>query len=207
MPEAALQRQPGCGRAERNRGGRTTANLRAAAVCIALLLSAPIAAAQSIESAPEHSIKAAYLYNFASYVDWPPAALDSPDAPFAIGVLGDEQIAAELVPLMRGRQVHGRPIAVRQVQSGDELAGLHVLFIGRESAPALARLLDDARDNSVLVVTEWDGALEAGSAINFRLVDQRVRFEVSVDAADAGGLAISSRMLAVAERVVPRSGE
>ena len=183
------------------------AKLRAAAVCIALLLAAPIAAAQSVESAPEHSIKAAYLYNFASYVDWPPSALDVQDAPFAIGVLGDEQVAAELAPLMRGRQILGRPIAVRQVQSGDDLAGLHVLFIGRGSAAALPRLLDEARDHAVLVVTEWDGALEAGSAINFRLIDQRVRFEVSLDAADACGLSVSSRMLAVAERVVPRSGE
>ncbi|HEX2139806.1 MAG TPA: YfiR family protein, partial [Woeseiaceae bacterium] len=119
----------------------------------------------------------------------------------------DEQVAAELGSMMRDREVHGRPIEVRLVQNGEELAELHVLFIARERAPALVQLRDIARENAVLVVTEWDGALEAGSAINFRLVDHRIRFEVSLDAADASGLSISSRMLVVAERVEPRSAQ
>lgn len=172
-----------------------------------MLLSGPIAAAQSVESAPEHSIKAAYLYNFASYADWPPSALGSRDSPFAVGVLGDEQVAAELASMTRDREVHGRPIEVRKLQDSEHLAGLHMLFIARDSAAALARLRDAAREHSVLLVTERDGSLEAGSVINFRLVDQRVLFEVSLVAAGESGLSISSRMLAFAERVVTEDEE
>lgn len=183
------------------------ASLRAAAACAALLISGSIAAAQPVESAPEHSIKAAYLYNFATYVDWPPSALGNDDRSFVIGVLGDERVAGYMAAMTADREVHGRPIEVRQVESSDHVDSLHMLFIARDSADALPRLRDAARGHSVLVITEWEGALDSGSVINFRPVDDRIRFEVSLDAAEGCSLSVSSRMLAVAERVLPRSGE
>jgi YfiR/HmsC-like len=183
------------------------ASLRAAAACATLLISGSIAAAQSVESAPEHSIKAAYLYNFATYVDWPPEALGDADPSFVVGVLGAERVAEYMAAMTADREVHGRPIEVRQVASGDPVDSLHMLFVASDGAEALPRLRGAAREHSVLVVTEWEGALESGSVINFRLVDNRIRFEVSLAAADGCGLSISSRMLAVAQRVLPRNGE
>ncbi|HET6630449.1 MAG TPA: YfiR family protein [Woeseiaceae bacterium] len=183
------------------------ARLRAAGTCAALLICGPIATAQPVESAPEHSIKAAYLYNFATYVDWPPEALGDADPVFVVGVLGAARVAGYMAAMTAGREVHGRPIEVRQVASGDSVDSLHMLFIAADSAGALPRLRDAAREHSVLVVTEWEGALDSGSIINFRLIDQRIRFEVSLAAADRCGLSISSRMLSVAQRVLPRSGE
>jgi hypothetical protein len=166
---------------------------------------AAIAAAQPISSAPEHSIKAAYLYNFAAYVQWPQAALAEPDASLVIGVFGDEFVADELEAMTRGRPVGGRRMEVKRVAAGSSLAGLHMLFIGGEPAD-MPRLISDARAHSVLVVTELRDALDSGSVINFRLIDDRVRFEISLDAADESGLIISSRLLAVAEDVRPRRG-
>ena len=183
------------------------ATLWAAAACAALLISGSIATAQSVESAPEHSIKAAYLYNFATYVDWPPEALGDADPAFVIGVLGAEPVAEYMAAMTADRIVHGRPIEVRRVASVDPVDSLHMLFIARDSAEALPRLGDAAREHSVLVVTEWEGALDSGSVINFRLIDNRIRFEVSLDSADGCRLSLSSRMLAVAQRVLPRSGE
>ena len=180
---------------------------RAALGCVALLLSAAAANAQSVDSAPDYSIKAAYLYNFAIYVEWPPAALGDADASFVIGVLGDGRIADYLASMTAPRTVLGRPIEVRQVEPGDPLDALHMLYIGRDGSGALPRLLAEAREHSVLLVTDWEGALESGSAINFRLTDRRIRFEVSLEAAESCGLSVSSRMLAVAERVLPGSGE
>jgi YfiR/HmsC-like len=180
---------------------------RAVLGCVALLLSAAAASAQSADSAPDYSIKAAYLYNFATYVEWPSAALGDGDASFVIGVLGDERVADYLASMTAPREVHGRPIEVRQVQRSDPLDSLHMLFIDRYDADTLPRLRAAAREHSVLLVTDWEGALESGSVINFRQVDQRIRFEVSLDAAAGCGLSVSSRMLAVAERVLPRSGE
>ena len=179
---------------------------RAALACVALLLSATAASAQSIDSAPDYSIKAAYLYNFATYVEWPPAALGDAATSFVIGVLGDDEVAVYLASMTAPREVHGRPIEVRQVERGDPLDSLHMLFIGRYAADALPDLSAAAREHSVLVVSDWEGALESGSVINFRLIDRRIRFEVSLEAADACGVSVSSRMLAVAERVLPRRG-
>lgn len=174
-----------------------------AAFACGLLLSAPVAAAQAVDSAPEYSIKAAYLYNFASYVDWPPAALGEADASFVIGVLGEARIAEYLVAMTEGREVHGRPIEIRQLAGGDPVDSLHMLFIAEKSAGELPRLHAAAREHSLLIVTDWNGALDSGSVINFRLIDERIRFDVSLEAAHDCGLSISSRMLAVARRVLP----
>lgn len=181
--------------------------VRAALSCAALLLSCALAGAQSIESAPDYSIKAAYLYNFATYVEWPEEALGDADTSFVIGVLGDAPVADYLGSMAAQREIHGRRMRVRQVEPGDPVDSLHMLYIGRDGAKALPRVHADACEHSVLVVTDWENALESGSVINFRLIDRRIRFEVSLAAADACGVSISSRMLAVAEHVLPRSGE
>ncbi len=179
-------------------------SLRVAAACAVLLFCGQIAAAEPVESASEYSIKAAYLYNFATYVDWPPAVLGEADSRFVIGVLGAHRLAEYLAAMTADRRVHGRPIEVREIASGESIDSLQMLFIARDSAEALPRLRDAARRHSVLIVTEWESALDSGSVINFRLIDQRVRFEVSLAAADNCSLSVSSRMLAVAHRVLAR---
>ncbi len=206
MFEAALAGLPPRSRADKRPGSRRAVALVLAAICSALVLRGPVAAAPVVESAPEHTIEAAYLYNFLVYVDWPSSVPDA-EAPIRIGVLGDEPVAAALTSITRNRTVRGKAIEVRQMRRDDPVAGLHLLFIARESASALARLREAAREHSVLVVTEWEAALEQGSIINFLLVGERMRFEVSLDAADTSGLSISSRLLAVAERVLQGEGK
>src|SRR6185369_4048979 len=79
---------------------------------------------------PETSVKAALLYKFASYVEWPPEAFASPDTPFVIGVIGADELAGELEQLVRSRTVNNRRIMVRRVKEGEMLAGIHMLFVG-----------------------------------------------------------------------------
>jgi hypothetical protein len=170
----------------------------------ALSWAAP-ALSQPIDSASEQSIKAAYLYKFADYVEWPEGVLPDPFAPLIIGVVGDDPLAEELAEMTRGRSVHGRSILVRRLEPEDSLDGLHVLFVAAAGSDDLRDLTPAARERSVLVVTESGDALESGSIINFRPVDQRIRFEVSLDSADRSGLKLSSRLLAVAVYVRPRT--
>lgn len=151
----------------------------------------------------EHSVKAAFLYKFASYVEWPANAFPKADAPIAIAVTGSEVIAAELSRLVASRTAQGHPIVVKRLMPGDPLAGVHILFVGRSEAERLAQWAHDAQAHSTLVVTDSRGALERGSAINFVLVDRRVRFEISLDTAEKSSLKLSSRLLAVAQRVHP----
>lgn len=161
--------------------------------------------AQPVRQASEESIKAAYIYKFVAYVEWPEGAFDGAAAPLVIGIIGSDALTEELEALAEERSVEGRPIRVRRVRRGDSLAGLHILVVAAEKEEALAALAARARALSILVITESPGALEAGSVINFRQVDERIRFEVSLDAADESNLSISSRLLAVAEHVKPRS--
>lgn len=175
-----------------------------AVIAAALFLSSR-SGAQPIHSAPEQSIKAAYLYNFAAYVGWPEGILDAPDDSLTIGVFGDDALADELEQITDGRLAHGLRIRIRQVRVGDALDDLHILFVAAEATGVLARFASEAQARSILVVTESGDAPASGSVINFRLVEQRVRFDVSLDAAHKSRLTISSRLLAVAEQVHPRT--
>ncbi len=157
--------------------------------------------AQEAGAAPERAVKAAFLYKFLGYVEWPAAAFAQPDAPLIVGIVGADDVAAELAQITTGRTIDNRPIAVRRLHEGDSLEGVHAVFIGRAEATRLGSLLRATRERPILTVTENPGALDQGSVINFLLLDGRVRFEISVDAAEKSGLKLSSRLLAVAQSV------
>ncbi len=158
--------------------------------------------AQAAEPVTESSVKAAFLYKFSGYVDWPASRFPSSAAPFVIGVMHDEDVAVELERLVPGRMVGGHPVVVRRVKPGDSLSDVQLLFIGGEK-PDRAQA-HAAQQAGVLVVTESPDGLEAGGAINFVFANDHVGFEVSLDAAQKSGHRISSRMLSVARRVVQK---
>jgi hypothetical protein len=148
----------------------------------------------------EDNVKAAYLLRFLNYVEWPAASFAGPDTPYMIGVASDDAVLGELQRQAIGRSVNHRPVAVRRVNAGDPVAGLHVLFIGDRARQAA--LLHQVHGLPVLAVTESDGALEQGSMINFLLVDERLRFEVALDPVKRSGLELNTRLLSVASTVI-----
>lgn len=153
----------------------------------------------------EDQIKAAYLYKFASYVDWPATAFAQTDTPVTIGVLGADEIAIELSHINLAHPTGGRPIEIKRLKPGDPPTGLHMLFIGRgEESARLKRLQEGLQSRPVLTVTDAEGALASGSVINFVTVDDRVRFEVSLAQAEISGLKISARLLGVAQKIETR---
>jgi len=154
--------------------------------------------ARAADYSPDE-VKAAYLFRFAGYVDWPermPA-----DAPFIISVLGSPGVARELRRLLPGHSVNGRPAEVREITGAQDLAKPQILYVGAGRAEYLRTAFAAAALASILVVTDEEGGLNAGSALNFLTIDRRVRFEVSLTAADRSGLKISSDLLGVAVRV------
>jgi len=175
-------------------------------LCLVALAWVPswAAAAQAAEDAGllEYRVKAAFLYRFAGYVDWPPAAFARPDTPVTIAVMGAAELATELEQAVTGRTISNRTVLVKRLKSGDSLVGVHVLFVGKAEAAWLAQLLQTAQTRSILTVTESEGALRQGSVINFTIAEQRVRFEISIDSAEKNGIKLSSRLLSVAQRVV-----
>lgn len=185
-------------------------HLTRAMLSLALACAVPAAAALASDSpsslqAPEPRIKAAFLFKFGSYVEWPTGAFASAGAPLMIGVMDADDLADELSAIVAGKSIDGRTVVVRRVREGDPLAGLHILFVGRSSDGRLAQILTPTRGSATLAVTEADGALDAGSMINFVVVDGKVRFDVALQPAQAGSLKISSRLLSVARKVTGAS--
>jgi hypothetical protein len=164
-------------------------------------MQAARAEAEDGSEALERQVKAAFLYKFAGYVEWPEANLPRPDTPITIGVLGADTLAAELSRLVAGRTVNNRAITAKRLKPGDSLAGINVLFIGKEETARLSQLLPVTRPRAILTVTESEGALAQGSVINFTIVERRVRFEISLDSAEKSGLKLSSRLLTFAQQV------
>jgi len=141
----------------------------------------------------ERSVKAAFLYKFLGYMEFPA----DPGPSLVVGVLGADEVAAELAQITSGRSVGNRSISVRKLSEGDALTGLNLLFVGGDGALPEAALRA-AEKNGTVTVTERDNGLQNGSVINFRLVDDRVRFEVSLPAAERCNVRLSSRLLSVA---------
>lgn len=148
----------------------------------------------------EYQVKAAYLHKFLDFVEWPAAAFEGPKSPFVIGVLGAEALVEELDALIARRRSESRPVLLRRLRGGEAPSGLHVLFVGRGAGARGTTLLAATDKHPVLTVTEADET-PAGSAINFVMVDRRVRFDVALRSAEAHELKISSRLLGVARRV------
>jgi hypothetical protein len=176
---------------------------RGAAVALVLLAGGSGAQADNDATIAEYRIKAAFLLKFVGFIDWPAGTFDRADAPLVIGVLGGATLGDELEQVASGRQVNGHPVRVRLLGRGDTAAGLQVLFVGRAESARLGMVAAATQGAPVLVVSESDGALAQGSAINFVVVDDKVRFDVALHAINRAGLKISARLLAVARVVQP----
>lgn len=178
--------------------------MRAWAAGAGTLLFATLCATLSIPAAGqgerslERGVKAAFLYKFAGYVEWPAGALPAADAPIVIAVAQEAALADELERIVPGRRIDNHPIVVRRLREGDSLAGIQILFIGAGDRGRTASLVRAAQPHPLLVVTEIDNGLALGSGINFVLHEGRVRFEASPEAVERSGLKLSSRLLSVA---------
>lgn len=155
----------------------------------------------STPAALELQIKAAYLYKFAGFTEWPDGSFAQNDSALLIGVAGHEALAAQLDQIVAGRSVNGHPLAVRRVKRGEALTSVHILFIGALDANGAAELLAQARNQPVLTVTDSADGLGQGAMIAFLMAQERLRFDVALKAVNQARLRISARMLAVAHQV------
>lgn len=144
-------------------------------------------------------VKAAFLYHFGTYVEWP--VVKAAGDPITIAVLGAPTVAMLLAEYVPGRNIRGRPVEVRPIARIEDVHDAELLFIGREHSDKLPDLVEALGNRPVLVVADAPDGLQRGAMVNFQLVDQRVRFEISLRNAKAAGLTLSSRLLSAAIRV------
>jgi hypothetical protein len=149
----------------------------------------------------ERSVKAAFLYKFLGYAEFPASAFGEPGSPVVIGVVGADEMAAELGRIVAGRTVNNRPVLVKTLRDNEAPSGVHLLFVAGADSARVARVLKAAQPSPMLLVTESENGLQLGSVINFKVVDERVRFDVSLEAADKNNVKLSSRLLTVANHV------
>ena len=150
----------------------------------------------------EAEVKANYLYLFTKYVEWPAGALAAADQPIVIGVLGDEATADALDGREAGRTTQGgRKVSVVRVRRPADLAGCHVIFVGKAERRSLREVTEGVRDQPALLVCETEAQFNQGAMIKFVLVGENLRFEVKLEPVERVGLSIQSGMLASANRV------
>lgn len=150
----------------------------------------------------EYEVKAAFLLNFARFVEWPSTAFDTASSPIVIGVVGAKEFAEVLPRVVATQTAQGRSIEVRPLQLSDDNGACQVLFIGRSVGQGAESLLKSMRQRPVLTVGESDDFNALGGIIRFLLLEKSVRFDVHVKSASDAGLKISSKLLAVARTVI-----
>ena len=172
------------------------------AVPLATLLCQVPAASLRAQAPTEYQVKAAYLFNFLKFVEWPDDAPDDPHGKWIFGFLGDTPIAAELTSLAAGKNVLGRELQIKKLQPTDNLRACNVLFIGASEKKRLPAILASLRGSSVLTVADMDDFVASGGMVQFVMEDARVRVAIDVGATNRARLKVSSKLLLLAH-VVP----
>ncbi len=180
--------------------------LFAIAICLALLGLGPpgarlgaLPAAAAAETSREYLIKAAFLYNFAKFTEWPAGSFPDSAAPLDVCVFGEDPFGGALESIA-GKTIRGRRVAVHRVASSEAAAACHLLFISASEATRLAGILESLRDRPVLTIAEIPGFARSGGIINLKTnSDDRIRFEINAGTAKRVGLRLSSKLLNLAE--------
>lgn len=167
-------------------------------VGLCLLLAAPLPAA---EAPLEYQIKAAFLFKFTKFVEWPEWVYDNEGQPLVMGILGKDPFGPYLDRILVGKKVRDRPVEIRRFASLENMEYCHVLFVSRSEEKKLEAVIDSVGRDGILTVSDLDGFAARGGAIQFVLEDDKVRFAVNPDAAGRAGLKISSRFLKLARLV------
>jgi hypothetical protein len=163
----------------------------------ATLIGAPrIAAGNGADVAPDVAVKAAFLYNFAKFVEWP--ALPA-GAPIVVCIVGNNGIAGALIETVRGQNISGHSLDVWVLQDSAKWRACHLLFIADAETRRSAGGLDEIKTLPVLTVSDGKGFSLSGGIIELYVESGRMRFAINLDAADRSGLRLSSRLLGLAK--------
>jgi hypothetical protein len=145
----------------------------------------------------EAQIKAAFVYNFLKFVDWPAESFHGPQDAFVVGIVGDDDTAEATERFLAAKQLGVRPIVVRHIKWDQPMTGVHAVFIAEQDTKKVRHVLESATAASALSIGEGEDFAAHGGVIGLLVDDRRVRFDIDNDAAQAAGLRVSSKLLAL----------
>jgi hypothetical protein len=171
--------------------------------CLSVLTGGSSIVNANPPDSPEY-LKAAYLYNFTKFVEWPPEAFKDNLSPINLYILGADPFGVTLDSI-KNRMVQGRRLNIKHVNHIEEISGCHILFISASEKENLRSILRALKNSTILTVSEIERFGQRGGIINFILVENKIHFEINPDAAQQSGLKISSQLLKLAKIVTPES--
>jgi len=167
---------------------------------IAISLGAIQPSAAQDAAPSEYQVKAACIYNFTKFVEWPPEAFPDLSSPFVIGVIGDDPFNGELQRAVQNKDVCGRRFLVRHLRNADEAGSCQILFVSRSERKSMGDILAAVSTLPVLTVSETERFVQSGGIISFLIEQNKVRFEINAAAAKKAGLKVSSKLLNLGRR-------
>jgi hypothetical protein len=174
---------------------------RAAVLVVAALMSAGAAALAT----SEYQLKAVFLFNFAQFVEWPPAAFGESTSSLNVCIAGDDPFGSELEAVMQGESVGGRPLAVERLADVEVAQRCHLIYVNQPEQQ-LRATLQKLKGKPVLTVGETQAFMEAGGMIRFNMDGKKIRLMINPKAADEAQLRLSSKLLRSSELVAMEAG-
>ena len=150
-------------------------------------------------SPSEYQLKAVFLYNYAKFVVWPAESFADADAPIILGVLGKDPFGAIIDQTIKGKTVKGRKLAIKRFEKIEDVEICHILFVSASEKKHLSKIVKILKGSSVLTVGEVKQFAQRGGIINFIIKQNKIRFEINLDAAQQAKLKISSKLLKLAK--------
>ena len=169
-----------------------------------LLLACPTSFVGAQTSAiPEYQVKAAFLFNFTKFVEWPPSSFSTPQAPLVIGIYGKDPFGSYLKETVAGEKIDGHPLVIQYYSSIEEIRTCHILFINETETHKVKQVIESLKGRSILTVSDKPDFMKNGGMIRLFIENNKTRLRINREATEAANLVISSKLLRIAEIFVP----
>ena len=179
----------------------TMAGAGAAFRVAALAMMTVMVSGGASQPLPEYQVEAAWLLNFARFIEWPAHRFPAAKSPFVLGIVGEDPFGKNLECTLESRKAQGRSFVLKRLSSEHSLKNCHIVFISSSERRKQRELCEKARQSAILTVSDMDDFIANGGMIRFIRKDMNVRFQINLEAAERAGLKFSAQLLKVAETV------
>ena len=169
----------------------------------ALLFFGGLDPAAQTATSKEYNVKAAFLYNFSQFIEWPAEAFPEAQTPLVIGVIGEDPFGSYLDEIVRGEKWKNHALVVQRYQQVEEIKTCHILFVSQSETKRVDQILASLNGRPILTVGEVESFAQRGGMIRFATQNNKIRFRVNLESTKAANITISSKLLRSAEIIAP----